>query len=60
MSELPVKVPENPPDPAEAENVKSAILVRRRGNSSVAIGDPTREEWIVSTSMVPLSLDDCR
>jgi len=33
-------------DPLEAENTKQAILIREAGERVVAIGDPTKEEWL--------------
>jgi hypothetical protein len=33
-------------DPLEADSTKRAILIRDVGERVVAIGDPTKEEWL--------------
>lgn len=37
---------DEPDDPLKAENTKQAILIREAGERVVAIGDPTKDEWL--------------
>lgn len=44
------------PDPLEASNNREAVAVSQwRGSKAVAIGDNTKEEWLVAPEAVDLA-----
>ena len=46
---LPVLHNREPPDPLEAENEREAIIVSQwRNSQAIAMGDETKEEWIIA------------
>lgn len=46
---LPILHGGEPPDPLEADNEREAIIVSQwRNSQAVAMGDETKEEWIIA------------
>jgi hypothetical protein len=55
------KAQEGPPDPTASESVKKAVFVGQQAtNDTIIVGDDSREEWLVTADMSPLSLEEVR
>jgi hypothetical protein len=57
---LPVAHPGEYDDPLEASDERKAIGIVQEDGVTVAVADESREEWIATGDMGPVSLEDCR